>query len=108
MLETESNLQNKLKLIKALQCNDIFTSNKISVEKHSFWQGHVQVDSGTATALYLLFLVSMFILLLTPVGLNSIPPPPPPPTFVVVAVAAVLFLKVKVKSLCNACILYFI
>ena len=69
MLENESNLQNKL---KALQCNDIFTSNKISVEKHSFWQGHAQVDSGTGAAFYLLFLVSMFIL--TPVGINSFSP----------------------------------
>ena len=107
MPENESNLQNKLKLIKALQCNDIFTSNKIGVKKHSFWQGHVHLDSGTVPALYLLFLVSMFILLLTPVGINSISPFPPPPFFSFF-VCVCCCCSLKVKPLCNACILCFI
>ena len=94
MLENESNLQNKLKLIKALQCNDIFTSNKISVKKHSFWQGHVQVDSGTAAAL---IIFGFHVHIITDSRNTSwdkqYPPPPPPPLFVVVAVAAVLKLN---------------
>ena len=103
MLENESNLQNKLKLIKALQCNDIFTSNKISVKKHSFWQGHVQVDSGTAAALIIFGFHVHIITNSRNTSWDKQYPPPPPPSFC----CCCCFCSLKVKSLCNACILYF-